>query len=658
MPIHGKVRSYGMSLAPKPSKWPKRTRESSFGPEGSDPRVPLRLSVARGRLGLELYEPTDIGPLHIEHLSQSFLGLKFPLDLSGGVPAFRHRRGNLERLVISTDLERIRKWAEPKLRSHLGAMSRPLDLWWLDSGVGVGITRESSAIAWDLLWAPVMGHARLVVSNPRGWGLELPALAEALQLMDLAVGKYFERQGRVLTLKHAARAIGRAVLPAVGARAPATSDVAFSAWNFSDQKCSVVLDSTYIQAEIGAMAVHALELSRIAEPGDDALVRGQIEQARNHYLYALESAPRQRELVLLTAELDVVQGRVEAALGLLGESMPVLTSGTVGARALMGRVEPGAAKDLLAQAAREERYQPLAAMLQLERANCEENGVERRRILDAAVACAPSLAIVRWARLKERAALGDAGGAYADAQHLEAAATGRQERFAICLRAGEVLLAQGLEQQASVLFQRALRYAPDDIAALVGLANALQGLGDSLRAIPLLERAVQIGEDTGRRNGTALVELAKLIASKLGDLSQAVSRLRMVDHDDQMGVIARGLEGRFRLMLGDVVGASVAFARMRELVEIASPKPEQVEWLLEAARFERDVLRDHSAAERHLAVAIRIAPHHAIARELYREVSAVLAVRRQRRSDVTDEAAELTTGDSSRDGADRSVPRR
>lgn len=592
--------------------------------------MPLRLSVTRGRLGLEIYEPTSLGPLRIEQLSQSFLGLKFPLDLSGGVPAFRHRRGNLERVAISTDLDRLRRWAEPKLRSALGPLARPIDLWWLDCGIGVGIVRETSVIAWDLLWVPVMGDARFVVSNPRGWGHELPVLAEVLQLMDVVGGKHFERRGRVLMLRNAARSIARTLLPAVGARAPAVRDVAFGALQIDDQSCHVTLDSSFVQAEIGAAAARALELSRLSEAGDDALVRGDPETARNHYLLALESAPRQRDLVLITGEIDVTLGRVEAALGLISESMPILAAGAVGAKALLARTERETAKEVFAQAAREEQYAPLASMLQLMRSNCETTGVERRRILDTAVASAPLLAEVRWARLTERAALGDAAGTLSDAQHLEASATGRQSRFTICRRAADVMLAAGMDAEATAMFQRSLRYAPEDVAAMVGLAQSLQRLGESLRALPLLERAIQIGTQNGERHGAALVELARLIATKLGDLPQAVARLRAVSHDEAEAVEARGLEGRYRLMLGDVVGASAAFGRMREIIELSPRDGRGAEWLIEAARFERDVLRDHSAAERHLAVALRVAPNHGTIREMYREVAAVLTARRQR----------------------------
>jgi tetratricopeptide (TPR) repeat protein len=396
--------------------------------------------------------------------------------------------------------------------------------------------------------------------------------------------------------------------------------------------CQIELDSNLGQAEYSGAVARAVEQATSTASGDEALVGGQLDEARNRFLLALESAPRQKELVLLVAEIDMLLGRVEAALGMISEAMPVLTSSSVGARVLMLRNEWDTAKEVLGLAASEERYAPLASLLQLERARCETDGVERRLILDAAVASCPTLEAVRWARLEARAEFGDASGVLADAQHLEACTTGRQSRHRICRRAASVALSAGLEQQALALFQRALRYAPEDVEVMLGLARALDALGEGLRAIPLLERAVAIADESSVGRGAALVELARLVATKLNDLPLAVARLRSVSSSDPIAVEARGLEGRYRFMLGDVVGASVAFGKMRELSELLPPDQKRAAWLTEAARFERDVLKDHATAERHLAVALRLAPHDGAIQGLYREVAAVLAARRTRTS--------------------------
>jgi tetratricopeptide (TPR) repeat protein len=527
---------------------------------------------------------------------------------------------------------------EPKLRAIVGPLVRPLDLWWLEAGLGIGYARDTSAIAWELHWAPLLGKARWVVTNARGWGLSAPALAEALRVTDTLVGRIFERRGRVLWLEDAGRRLGRQLLPLVGARAPSASDVVFGPFVVRDRKGTVELDATFAQPVLREETTRVVELAELTRLGDDALASGDLSRARNAYLASLEMAPRQRDLVQLVAEIDLLMERTESALGLLSEAMPILASGRIGARLLLLNGEREAACELLAQAAVDERYAPMAALMLLARAQLETHGVERRLALDAAVAACPTLECARWARLEARAAFGDLAGAMADAQHLEAASTGRAPRHVVCKRSAEIFLGHGFEFEAGQLFQRALRYGPDDIQAMVGLARSLVATGEGLRAIPLLERAVETADKGGEASGQALVELAKLIATKLSDLPQAVARLRRISPSDPASVMARALEGRYRLMMGDVVGASLAYARMREVVELASPEATAAELLIEAARFERDVLRDPAAAERHLAVALRISPQHATVRELYREVSAVLAAKRQRsRSLATDD---------------------
>jgi hypothetical protein len=64
---------------------------------------------------------------------------------------------------------------------------------------------------------------------------------------------------------------------------------------------------------------------------------------------------------------------------------------------------------------------------------------------------------------------------------------------------------------------------------------------------------------------------------------------------------------------------------MRELVELGQRPIGVEEWLVEAALFERDVRTDLLAAERHLALALRVAPHEPKINSLYREVAASVA---------------------------------
>ena len=130
--------------------------------------MPLRLTVTRGVLGMELYEPIALGPLDVVRLSITLPNLKFPLDLSGGVPQFRHRRGELEHATLRTDWTRLARFFGSRLLSVLGPLVRPPAVFARAQGVGVGLVAQSAALAFDLLWVPEERHARFVISEARG----------------------------------------------------------------------------------------------------------------------------------------------------------------------------------------------------------------------------------------------------------------------------------------------------------------------------------------------------------------------------------------------------------------------------------------------------------------------------------------------------------
>jgi cellulose synthase operon protein C len=593
--------------------------------------APLRLTVARGALGLELYEAVEIGPLEVAALSLTLPGLRFPIDLSGGVPMFRNRRGELEHLELCLNLDGLARWLTPRWREVTGPLERSLSIWCAPPALCIGWVGDAGALACDLLWAPVDGDLRLVVAEPRGVGLRAPALGYALRALDSALSGVIERRGRVLTITQPGARIGRMLLPAVGARAPSAGKIRCGGLHSEAGVVRFELDSGFASYALGDRAVRALELADLAADADEALARGELDAARAGYLLALERAPRHPELVRLVAEIDVcVGGRAEAALGMVVESMPATRGGAVAAElfARVGDLE--AARQTIAAAASGEAYAPLAALLWARLSELEPALAHRLSALDRAVACAPGLSRPRWARLDARLERGDVEGALADAEHLEAAAIGARARHEACRRAARRLLEAGFVRDAGKQFERSLRYVPDDAAATAGLARAMMDSGRTGRAVSLLERAIQLGERQGRADPEALLDLAKLLAERLQDFPAAIARVRQVPASAERAVEARALEARWRATLGDIVGASLAYARLREAIELcAAPDARWTEWLLEAARFEREVELDVTAAERHLAVALRLAPHDRAIADAYREAAAAVLARRR-----------------------------
>ncbi len=139
---------------------------------------------------------------------------------------------------------------------------------------------------------------------------------------------------------------------------------------------------------------------------------------------------------------------------------------------------------------------------------------------------------------------GDVEGAIADAEHAEAGAIGAEARHEACRRAAREVLDQGYVTEAGRMFERALRYLPDDPAATAGLARAFLEAGKKDRALVLLERAIALGERRGRPDSDALLDLARVLADEARDLPQAIARVRQVSAASERHVEARALSKR------------------------------------------------------------------------------------------------------------------
>jgi tetratricopeptide (TPR) repeat protein len=252
-------------------------------------------------------------------------------------------------------------------------------------------------------------------------------------------------------------------------------------------------------------------------------------------------------------------------------------------------------------------------------------------LLDRAVATAPTLAHAHQARLAARLERGDVNGALSDAEHLEAMASGAPARHAACINAARSLLATGYVKEAGRAFERALRYMPDDAHATAGLGRALLAAGLTSRAIALFERSIALSEKRGKPDGEALLELARLLAEQLRDLPQAIARTRQVPPEAAQAEQARHLEALYRSRIGDRIGASLAYGRMRETIELSGASSAvTVSRLRDAARFEIAERDDATLAERHLALALRLAPQDEELAGEYRHAASLLDQRQRK----------------------------
>ena len=94
---------------------------------------------------MELYEPLSLRAFEVTAFAFTLPGLRFPVDLSGGVAQFRHRRGELQHLVFRANPSAIAEQVEPHASAVLGTLKRPVNAWLRPAGLSIGAVGEGPA---------------------------------------------------------------------------------------------------------------------------------------------------------------------------------------------------------------------------------------------------------------------------------------------------------------------------------------------------------------------------------------------------------------------------------------------------------------------------------------------------------------------------------
>ncbi len=595
----------------------------------------LRLAIGREGLGIELAAPVHLECLAVTDLAISIPKVRFPLDVSGGVSRFRNRRGQLRRLAVEMTAGALRAWLAPTLRGVLGTGVPSVWLAVRPAGATVGVFETADAeasprlLAFEVALGVRDDDLWFWVHSARGAGLSVPPMALAMRVLSAALGELAVREGAGFAVRRASRALARALLPDAGARVP---DAAASRWTglgAQDDTWLLFADDSGAPSDVTAEAARAREGARIARASDDALFANDVDGARASAVSALERAPRHRELCRRIAEIDrVAGGRAEAALATMVEAERETGDhdGLLVAELLFEVGDLDAAVASLTRVGETETVGPLAARALERAADLTRDPHDALVWLDMAVARAPALTRIRKSRLKRRLAAGRVEDALADAEHLEAQASGAKERHAVWRHAGQAWQDAGREAEATPLYERALRFDPDDPDAFAGLGRALLASNRAPRGTALLVHAVSLAQARGDPAPHIVLALAIALAEAMDDRPAAIARIRSIAMDASEALRARGLEARWRAELGDLAGASFAFARMRELADVLVDAPvgatrsPAVAVLVEAANFEANRRDDLLAAQRHLACALRLAPHDEAAEAAYRDV--------------------------------------
>jgi tetratricopeptide (TPR) repeat protein len=385
---------------------------------------------------------------------------------------------------------------------------------------------------------------------------------------------------------------------------------------------------------------------------DDALFEGDDIAARDLCLSALERAPRHPSIVARIVDIDArAGGRAEAALSLMNESRGALSRGggrfaaplelplgtLNGVDLMLGTLlaETGDIDGAVASLARfvaHERSPALSARVAALAASLCSDPFDAARHLDEALAREPRSRGARWLRVAKRLEMERPGDALADVEHLDALAHGKTAKHAVWMRAGGLWRRAGHGGQAGELFERALRYVPDDAVALAGLGVALveesrPGDGRDRRGITVLSRALAVAERAHTPSEAIRLDLARFLAERIHDFPAAIAHVSQIAPAANEAGIARGLEGRWRAQLGDVAGASIAFERLREHTESQAPLVRDheraralMELLVEGAELFEKGLHDLPGALRCLEVAHGILPEDPDLRARYRQL--------------------------------------
>ncbi|MFO0680096.1 MAG: tetratricopeptide repeat protein [Polyangiaceae bacterium] len=620
------------------------TKDGAEGTKGpGENAVDVRLAIGREGLGLEIGAPVLVGFLRVTDLLVSIGSVKFPVDVSGGIARFRNRRGQLERVRVEIASREAERLLAPKLVGILAP--RAPDLW-IElahdrARVGLACPKDGTdgptTLAFDLVPAFFGEDLYVVVANARGADVPRPPLALAIAAASLVLGSAFERSGSSFVLRGAALALARALLPDAGARVPSVDDFHFTGLALASGTWVVQGGRARGTDPASPAAIRARELADLAKDADDALVDGRDGDARSAYLALLESAPRHPEISRRIAEIDRWKGgRAEAALAVLAEAD---RDDSLAFGSLTGDLHAEAGSEAAALAAyvheAETEPHPATAARAFERAAFfEKNAHDALAWLDHALTRKPADRRLRWARAEARLRLGRIEDALADVQHVEANTTSSRDKHLVWRRAGTLWQKARLGREAVNLFERALRFVPDEPRSLAGLGAALVAAGRAARGVALLHRAVEKSESKDVAAADIVLSLARALAEDLGDRPAAIARVRGIAERDPLSSVARGLEGRWRRGLGDRAGASIAFARMREILAhglpaedpgaetyFVKPDEELVELLREAATFEMQERGDLRSAERTLAVALRLWPSDPLIARDYRALT-------------------------------------
>lgn len=565
--------------------------------------LPLRLSLARGSLGIELSRSVARSGFVLRELGAKIHGLSFPLDLSKGIKQFRNRRSILVRLTGVLDWTVLGEQFSSVLKSqtgvdweskvHFGSCFGPPPS---GNSVAVALRHGASVIAFELLLLPDSLHEegrtpRLYLDRLRHVGETWLGLGEILNLVQEVLFRSFGvppvRRGRVIGLPDLGRSMLREVFPSLGFRVPEVSPDILQRLVAGPRELHLVLDERQDESAATARGLEMNSLALLLAPADELLIHGRDEEARDAYLKLLDRAPRESEVLKSLARVDrKYDHRGETVLSFALDMEERETDSSerelllAAAHQLSGRNE--AQRENLGKAYDTERESWLRAAIALSLAEADGEG---ERWIDRAIEASPSWALARRRRLEVRLARRNLRGALSDAEVLEAQESEPYARHFLRLTIGRLFVQAEYPKEGAALLKRALRDRPDSHRAAFLLAQVLLVQGQPPAAIALLQAVVNAhaGVDSSQLapspdsaqapylDTESLAHARYLLAVSMSDAglskSLALEVLTSIGTHQSEGPRARLLEGRIAISLGDASARLRAHTRLVESVE-------------------------------------------------------------------------------------------
>lgn len=594
--------------------------------------LPIRLSITRGGLGIELSGEVSWGQARVRELSLSLLGVSFPVDLSRGVKQFLSHRTQLEMAWLDLDLpdlaarwsrEVSELWGDPPVVRLLPVFSSKASQSALDAtpansedglleGLEVTIASDSGCLVFELLI--VSGpEPLLLVDSARSIGehsfsQDKSALASALICVRAGIralsslGFEVDSRGRSLASSRLAQALTLAVLPGLGLRLPRIDHQVISEMRHAHGTLSVRLGRELEPKAASSRVIGLLSMASSLERADSALLEQRSDEARRAYLSALETIPEHPLALLELAELDLVHGdRAEASLSFLEEAENSLSTalpqhrsrlGLLLSRALKQTGRREAARDALSRALSTETNATFFARLSLALAH-EVEPAEALELLDRAVSRAPLDAGTRRERMIRLLQSRRQGEAARDAEHLLALESNDTRKGEVCLEIARFYEDAHAESETLAWLQRSLRYCPDLPEAQLRLARALRNGAQPGRALYLLQSSVTQQEKWAQQEGEpgrsqTLAESRLLLAELLfesSEMTAALVQLARIDTRGRLGAAARLSEAQAHQRLERIDQRDRTLLRLVEASELGWVRPE--EFLNDLERFAR-----------------------------------------------------------------------